>query len=147
MVTDRSMSSSYRKRVFSAGVNLRTLHSGSMSLVDFPLRRELGYIHKLVHGVLVEDPAHAYFSLPAAQEGIIPGAANRLGRVAGTRFSRGLVLAGHRAGRVRHAGWSLGDAVRRDQAVRHRSAAPRTPPRGSRSTRSAAAVQPRRTRC
>lgn len=122
------------RRVFSAGINLKTLHAGGIPLVDFLLRRELGYIHKLLRGVLVRDPARwhsrtvekpwvaavdgfaigggaqlllvfdhvlaaadAYISLPAAQEGIIPGASNfRLGRVAGARFSRRLVLQGRR---------------------------------------------------
>jgi thioesterase DpgC len=122
------------RRVFSAGINLKTLHAGGITLVDFLLRRELGYIHKLLRGILVEDPARwhsrtvekpwvaavdgfaigggaqlllvfdhvlaaadAYISLPAAQEGIIPGASNfRLGRAAGTRFSRRLVLQGRR---------------------------------------------------
>ncbi|MEV4517460.1 (3,5-dihydroxyphenyl)acetyl-CoA 1,2-dioxygenase DpgC [Dactylosporangium sp. NPDC049525] len=122
------------RRVFSAGINLKTLHAGGIPLVDFLLRRELGYIHKLLRGIVVDDPAHwhsrtvekpwvaavdgfaigggaqlllvfdhvlaaadAYISLPAAQEGIIPGASNfRLGRAAGTRFSRRLILQGHR---------------------------------------------------
>jgi (3,5-dihydroxyphenyl)acetyl-CoA 1,2-dioxygenase len=45
------------KRVFSAGINLKALHRGDISLVDFLLRRELGYISKLWHGVLAEDAA------------------------------------------------------------------------------------------
>ncbi|MGW3040608.1 (3,5-dihydroxyphenyl)acetyl-CoA 1,2-dioxygenase DpgC [Kitasatospora sp. NPDC001159] len=124
------------KRVFSAGINLKYLSSGGISLVDFLLRRELGYIHKLVRGVLADDgrpgswhspridkpwvaavdgfaigggaqlllvfdrvlaSSDAYFSLPAAKEGIIPGAANlRLGRFAGPRLSRQLILEGRR---------------------------------------------------
>lgn len=122
------------RRVFSAGINLKSLHAGQISLVDFLLRRELGYINKLVRGVLVdhesswqsrtiEKPwvaavdgfaigggaqlllvfdrvlaaADSYFSLPAAQEGIVPGAANlRLGRLAGGRVSRQVVLGGRR---------------------------------------------------
>jgi thioesterase DpgC len=37
----------------------------------------------------------AYLSLPAAQEGIVPGAANlRLGRVAGARLARQVILGG-----------------------------------------------------
>jgi thioesterase DpgC len=122
------------KRVFSAGINLKALHAGGISLVDFLLRRELGYIHKLVRGVLVEDgprwqpptcakpwvaavdgfaigggmqlllvfdhvvaASDAYFSLPAAQEGIVPGAANfRLTRCVGPRLSRQVILAGRR---------------------------------------------------
>jgi thioesterase DpgC len=122
------------KRVFSAGINLKSLHAGEISLVDFLLRRELGYISKLVRGVLVEDDGRwrsptiekpwaaavdtfaigggaqlllvfdqvlaasdAYFSLPAAREGIVPGAANfRLGRAAGPRLARQIILQGRR---------------------------------------------------
>jgi (3,5-dihydroxyphenyl)acetyl-CoA 1,2-dioxygenase len=122
------------KRVFSAGINLKALHAGGISLVDFLLRRELGYISKLMRGVLVEDGASwhspevqkpwvaavdgfaigggmqlllafdyviaasdAYFSLPAAQEGIVPGAANfRLTRAFGPRLARQVILGGRR---------------------------------------------------
>ncbi|MET8450920.1 (3,5-dihydroxyphenyl)acetyl-CoA 1,2-dioxygenase DpgC [Streptomyces sp. NPDC005209] len=122
------------RRVFSAGINLKSLHAGQISLVDFLLRRELGYIHKIVRGVLVEHEASwqsptiekpwvaavdtfaigggcqllmvfdrvlaaadSYLSLPAAQEGIVPGAGNfRLGRLAGGRISRQVVLWGRR---------------------------------------------------
>jgi thioesterase DpgC len=122
------------KRVFSAGINLKALAAGEISLVDFLLRRELGYIHKLLRGVLVDDDASwrsgaiekpwiaavdtfaigggmqlllvfdhvlaasdAYFSLPAAREGIVPGAANfRLTRCAGPRLSRQIILQGRR---------------------------------------------------
>jgi (3,5-dihydroxyphenyl)acetyl-CoA 1,2-dioxygenase len=118
------------KRIFSAGLNLKSLHSGGVSLVGFLLRRELGYISKIVRGALVEESrtwhsaasekpwiaavdtfaigggtqlllvcdhviasSDAYLSLPAAREGIIPGAASfRLGRCAGGRLSRQLVL-------------------------------------------------------
>jgi thioesterase DpgC len=122
------------RRVFSAGINLMALHAGGISLVDFLLRRELGYIHKLVRGVLAEDGPRwqfptcakpwvaavdgfaigggmqlllvfdhviaardAYLSLPAAQEGIVPGAANfRLTRCTGPRLSRQVILEGRR---------------------------------------------------
>jgi (3,5-dihydroxyphenyl)acetyl-CoA 1,2-dioxygenase len=122
------------RRVFSAGINLKALHAGGISLVDFLLRRELGYIHKLLRGVLAEDgerwyspsiekpwvavvdgfaigggaqlllvfdqvlaASDAYFSLPAADEGIIPGAASlRLTRQAGARLSRQVILTGRR---------------------------------------------------
>ncbi|MEU0031512.1 (3,5-dihydroxyphenyl)acetyl-CoA 1,2-dioxygenase DpgC [Streptomyces sp. NPDC006335] len=122
------------RRVFSAGINLRALHGGGISLVDFLLRRELGYIHKLLRGVLTVDGARwhsrtiekpwvavvdgfaigggaqlllvfdqvlaaadAYLSLPAADEGIIPGAANlRLTKRAGPRLSRQIILTGRR---------------------------------------------------
>jgi (3,5-dihydroxyphenyl)acetyl-CoA 1,2-dioxygenase len=122
------------RRIFSAGINLKALHGGTISLVDFLMRRELGYIHKLLRGVLVEDDtgwqfptiakpwvaavdgfaigggmqlllvfdyvlaaSDAYFSLPAAQEGIVPGAANfRLSRRLGPRLSRQVILGGRR---------------------------------------------------
>lgn len=113
-------------------MNLKSLHGGGISLVDFLLRRELGYIHKILRGVLVEDgvtrwsrtvekpwiaavdtfaigggaqlllvfdrvlaASDAYFSLPAAKEGIVPGAANfRLIRAVGPRLARQLILGG-----------------------------------------------------
>lgn len=122
------------KRVFSAGLNLKALHAGGISLVDFLLRRELGYIHKLLRGLLADEQARwsvpqmekpwvavvdgfaigggcqlllvfdhviaasdAYLSLPAAAEGIIPGAAGlRLTRCAGTRLARQAILLGRR---------------------------------------------------
>jgi thioesterase DpgC len=120
------------RRVFSAGINLKALHAGRIGLVDFLLRRELGYVHKLVRGVRVEDgwwspprakpwvavvdgfaigggtqlllvadhviaASDAYLSLPAAQEGIVPGAsALRLTRSAGTRIARQVILLGRR---------------------------------------------------
>ncbi|MFI6406384.1 (3,5-dihydroxyphenyl)acetyl-CoA 1,2-dioxygenase DpgC [Streptomyces sp. NPDC050548] len=122
------------RRVFSAGINLKALHGGGISLVDFLLRRELGYLHKLIRGVAVEGAADwrrptvdkpwvavvdgfaigggaqllllfdhviaasdAYVSLPAAQEGIIPGVANfRLTRSVGPRLARQVILEGRR---------------------------------------------------
>lgn len=122
------------RRVFSAGINLKRLHAGQISYVDFLLRRELGYLNKLVRGLLVDHEeswwrptiqkpwlaavdsfaigggaqlllvfdrvvagADAYFSLPAAQEGIVPGAANlRLGRATGPRLARQVILTGRR---------------------------------------------------
>ncbi|MEV4256800.1 (3,5-dihydroxyphenyl)acetyl-CoA 1,2-dioxygenase DpgC [Spirillospora sp. NPDC049652] len=122
------------RRVFSAGINLKALHAGDISLVGFLLRRELGYISKLVRGVRTPDgepwhwptldkpwvaavdgfaigggmqllfafdhviaAADAYFSLPAAQEGIVPGAGNlRLGRFTGPRVARQVILGGRR---------------------------------------------------
>ncbi|MEV0642662.1 (3,5-dihydroxyphenyl)acetyl-CoA 1,2-dioxygenase DpgC [Streptomyces sp. NPDC050619] len=122
------------KRVFSAGINLKSLHAGGISLTGFLLRRELGYLRKLVTGLLtdhagawhsrtVEKPwiaavdtfaigggmqlllacdlvlaaADAYLTLPAAREGIVPGAANfRLGRHTGPRISRQVILSGRR---------------------------------------------------
>ncbi|MHC3475030.1 (3,5-dihydroxyphenyl)acetyl-CoA 1,2-dioxygenase DpgC [Streptomyces sp. 7R007] len=122
------------RRVFSAGINLKKLSSGDIPLVGFLLRRELGYIHKLVRGILTDHPGHwrsprtekpwvaavdgfaigggaqlllafdhvlassdAFLSLPAAKEGIIPGAANfRFSRYVGPRLSRQVILGGRR---------------------------------------------------
>ncbi|MFC5184129.1 (3,5-dihydroxyphenyl)acetyl-CoA 1,2-dioxygenase DpgC [Actinomadura harenae] len=122
------------RRVFSAGIDLKALHAGGISLVGFLLRRELGYISKIIRGVRAPDgepwhwptrdkpwvaavdgfaigggtqlllafdhviaAADAYFSLPAAQEGIIPGVGNlRLGRFTGPRVSRQVILSGRR---------------------------------------------------
>jgi thioesterase DpgC len=42
--------------VFSAGINLKSLSSGDIPLVGFLLRRELGYLHKLVRGVRTAHP-------------------------------------------------------------------------------------------
>ncbi|OKI23648.1 enoyl-CoA hydratase [Nocardiopsis sp. TSRI0078] len=123
------------RRVFSAGINLKELRNGDISFVDFLLGRELGYLHKILRGVVpdtdrpslsaraVHKPwiaavdsfaigggmqllflfdrviaeKDAFFSLPAAREGIVPGAANlRLGRFVGSREARRIILAGHR---------------------------------------------------
>ncbi|MFB8240442.1 (3,5-dihydroxyphenyl)acetyl-CoA 1,2-dioxygenase DpgC [Kitasatospora purpeofusca] len=123
------------RRVFSAGINLVHLSQGRISYVDFLLRRELGYISKIQHGLLlppgklgwrartVQKPwiaavdtfaigggmqllfvfdrviaaSDSFFSLPAAQEGIVPGAGNlRLPRVAGNRVARQVILSGRR---------------------------------------------------
>ncbi|MDH6709334.1 thioesterase DpgC [Kitasatospora sp. MAA19] len=122
------------RRVFSAGINLKSLHGGGISLVDFLLRRELGYIHKIWRGLLDDSSAHwssrtvekpwaaavdtfaigggtqlllvfdrvlaasdAFLSLPAAKEGIVPGASNfRLARRAGSRLARQVILDGRR---------------------------------------------------
>jgi (3,5-dihydroxyphenyl)acetyl-CoA 1,2-dioxygenase len=121
------------RRVFSAGINLKAISAGRISLTGFLLRRELGYLHKLVRGLSYDDPdrwtppvqkpwvaavdtfaigggcqlllvadhvvaaADAYLSLPAAAEGIVPGAANlRLGRIAGGRLARQVILGGRR---------------------------------------------------
>ncbi|MFI7498069.1 (3,5-dihydroxyphenyl)acetyl-CoA 1,2-dioxygenase DpgC [Streptomyces sp. NPDC049687] len=122
------------RRVFSAGINLKSLSSGGISLVGFLLRRELGYLRKIAHGLALGDAASwhtrragkpwlaavdgfaigggtqlllvfdhvvaasdAYFSLPAAKEGIVPGAANfRLGRFTGPRTARQIILGGRR---------------------------------------------------
>jgi (3,5-dihydroxyphenyl)acetyl-CoA 1,2-dioxygenase len=121
------------RRVFSAGINLRHLRAGSISYVDFLLRRELGFLNKMVRGQAapagswrderVQKPwlaavdsfaigggaqillacdrviaaGDAFASLPAADEGIVPGAANlRLTRLLGARPARRLILGGER---------------------------------------------------
>ncbi|MFI9804313.1 (3,5-dihydroxyphenyl)acetyl-CoA 1,2-dioxygenase DpgC [Streptomyces sp. NPDC052301] len=120
------------RRVFCAGINLVDLHQGRISYVDFLLRRELGYIRKLIRGARVDDgwprpvvekpwvaavdtfaigggmqllfavdhvvaAADSYLSLPAAQEGIVPGMANlRLTSLAGARLSRQVILSGRK---------------------------------------------------
>ncbi|NUR38696.1 MAG: enoyl-CoA hydratase/isomerase family protein [Streptomyces sp.] len=72
------------KRVFSAGINLKNLSSGDISLVDFLLRRELGYLHKLVRGLRVEGaeaPWHSpYVEKPwvAAVDGFAIGGGAQL---------------------------------------------------------------------
>ncbi|RDD84647.1 (3,5-dihydroxyphenyl)acetyl-CoA 1,2-dioxygenase DpgC [Streptomyces parvulus] len=123
------------RRVFSAGIDLTDLRDGRIPLVDFLLGRELGYVGKLLHGLLT-DPAPgagserfvtkpwigavdtfaigggmqllltldhvvaeegAFVSLPAADEGIVPGAGNlRLTRQTGARLARQVVLGGRR---------------------------------------------------
>ncbi|MGW2050540.1 (3,5-dihydroxyphenyl)acetyl-CoA 1,2-dioxygenase DpgC [Streptomyces sp. NPDC001858] len=143
------------RRVFSAGINLKSLHGGEISLVDFLLRRELGYLHKLIRGVLVQDAADwrratidkpwvavvdgfaigggaqllflfdhviaaadAYVSLPAAQEGIIPGVANfRLTRFAGPRLARQIILEGRRVHASEPAARLLVDEVCESDAL------------------------------
>lgn len=126
------------RRVFSTGINLKALRAGEISFVDFLLRRELGYINKILRGLLLESDgvdvydkpvrtlekpwiaavdgfaigggaqlllvfdrviaaADSYFSLPAAQEGIIPGVANlRLTRFLGSRKARQVILCGRK---------------------------------------------------
>jgi hypothetical protein len=60
------------KRVFSAGINLRELHAGRISFVDFLLGREMGYARKFLHGVLT-DPDRA------ARSSLVISSAPRLG--------------------------------------------------------------------
>lgn len=121
------------RRVFSAGINLKRLHAGEITLVGFLLRRELGYLRKLLLGLRTDEPSwrypltdmpwvaavdgfaigggmqlllavdhvlaasDAYLSLPAAQEGIVPGAADfRLPAVTGPRLARQIILGGRR---------------------------------------------------
>jgi (3,5-dihydroxyphenyl)acetyl-CoA 1,2-dioxygenase len=123
------------RRVFCAGVNLKHLQQGKISYLDFMLRRELGFIHKMMRGLssngaglrlnrlgcakpwiaavdtfaigggtqmlLVADKiiaeSGAYLSLPAGQEGFVPGLANlRLARYTGPRLAYQLILSGRK---------------------------------------------------
>ncbi|GAB1510945.1 (3,5-dihydroxyphenyl)acetyl-CoA 1,2-dioxygenase DpgC [Actinophytocola sp. KF-1] len=119
------------RRVFSSGINLKSLHAGRISFTGFLLGREMGYLAKIIHGMTgvrddhwdrgpVQKPwlaavdsfaigggaqlmlacdrviveRDAYFTIPAAREGIIPGvAALRLGRLVGARQARQIILA------------------------------------------------------
>lgn len=119
------------RRVFCSGINLKHLRDGRISLVDFLLGREFGYVNKIRHGLrgvqgacgemAVEKPwvaavdsfaiggglqlilafdhviasRDAYFVLPAAKEGIVPGSANlRLAARVGNRLARDMILRG-----------------------------------------------------
>ncbi|WP_331766065.1 (3,5-dihydroxyphenyl)acetyl-CoA 1,2-dioxygenase DpgC [Embleya sp. NBC_00896] len=123
------------RRVFNSGINLTRLYNGQISFVDFLLRRELGYINKILRGIRIEAgddlspdgsvekpwvaavdsfaigggmqlllvfdhviaESGSYFSLPAVQEGIVPGAANfRLSRAVGHRRARQIILGGRK---------------------------------------------------
>lgn len=139
------------RRVFSAGINLKQLHQGRISYVDFLLQREMGYISKILRGIRVdggdggdglcrtlEKPwiaavdtfaigggaqlllvfdhvigsADSFFSLPAAQEGIVPGVGNlRLGRAVGARIARQIILSGRRIWAKEEDGRLLFDEV------------------------------------
>ncbi len=46
------------RRIFSAGINLKHLHAGRISLVEFLLERETGFISKIYQGLLVADDAN-----------------------------------------------------------------------------------------
>jgi thioesterase DpgC len=137
------------RRVFSAGINLKKLHAGQISFVDFLMRRELGYLNKIARGIVIDHDASwssptiekpwlaavdtfaigggaqlllmfdrvvaggdAFFSLPAAREGIVPGAGNfRLARATGARMSRQIILWGRRVWANEPAGRLLFDEV------------------------------------
>lgn len=123
------------RRVFSAGIDLTDLRDGRIPFVEFLLGRELGYLNKILRGLLT-DPApgavaqrmtskpwigavdafaigggmqlllvvdhviaaeNSYVSLPAAEEGIVPGLGNlRLTRHTGARLARQVLLGGRR---------------------------------------------------
>lgn len=43
------------RRVFSSGINLKHLHGGRISFVEFLLEREMGFVSKLYQGLLLKD--------------------------------------------------------------------------------------------
>ncbi|OXM42495.1 (3,5-dihydroxyphenyl)acetyl-CoA 1,2-dioxygenase DpgC [Amycolatopsis alba] len=47
------------RRVFCAGINLKKLSSGDIPLVDFLLRRELGYLQKIFRGLRTDGSWHS----------------------------------------------------------------------------------------
>jgi thioesterase DpgC len=49
------------QRVFSAGINLTHLYHGQISLLDFFLRRELGYLSKAIRGIQTGNHADEEF--------------------------------------------------------------------------------------
>ncbi|MCK1816665.1 enoyl-CoA hydratase/isomerase family protein [Streptomyces sp. XM4011] len=55
------------RRVFGSGINLTHLFAGRISFLGFMLRRELGYIRKLTHGLRREDPGAHPFTASAGK--------------------------------------------------------------------------------
>ncbi|AUI64005.1 (3,5-dihydroxyphenyl)acetyl-CoA 1,2-dioxygenase DpgC [Amycolatopsis sp. BJA-103] len=47
------------RRVFCAGINLKKLSAGEIPLVDFLLRREMGYIQKIFRGLYTDGSWHS----------------------------------------------------------------------------------------
>ncbi|MFD7713899.1 enoyl-CoA hydratase/isomerase family protein [Streptomyces sp. NPDC059786] len=59
--------SRYRgRRAFGAGINLTHLYTGKIGFVDFMLRRETGYIRKLIHGLHLGS-GHSPLDLPGGK--------------------------------------------------------------------------------
>ncbi|MCX4539172.1 enoyl-CoA hydratase/isomerase family protein [Streptomyces sp. NBC_01565] len=54
------------RRAFGAGINLTDLYTGKIGFVDFMLRRETGYIRKLVHGLNLGS-GHRLLDLPGGK--------------------------------------------------------------------------------
>src|ERR1700754_2284760 len=105
------------RRILGAGLNLTHLYQGRISYLFFPVR-DLGFVHKVfrssklwiaaaetyaiggacqllltVDHILAEEGCR--LTLPARNEGIIPGAANlRLPRFVGDRAARRAILSG-----------------------------------------------------
>jgi thioesterase DpgC len=111
------------KRIFGAGLNLTHLYRGQISYLFFPVR-DLGLVHKVFRGLSEPEVEKLWIAaaetfaiggacqllltvdhilaepgcrctLPARNEGIIPGAANlRLPRFVGDRVARQAILSG-----------------------------------------------------
>jgi thioesterase DpgC len=140
------------RRVFSAGINLKDLNAGKISFLDFLIRREFGFISKIMRGLRPEQAApydigpflewqkpwlavvdtfaigggaqlllafdrviatpDSFISLPAAQEGIVPGFSNlRLTRAVGARIARQIILFGRKIWATEPAGSLVIDEV------------------------------------
>ncbi|MFD7079625.1 enoyl-CoA hydratase/isomerase family protein [Streptomyces sp. NPDC002181] len=54
------------RRAFGAGINLTDLYTGKIGFVDFMLRRETGYIRKLIHGLNLGS-GHRLLDLPGGK--------------------------------------------------------------------------------
>ncbi|MEQ2354324.1 enoyl-CoA hydratase/isomerase family protein [Pseudoalteromonas piscicida] len=141
------------KRIFSAGVNLKQLHKSDISFVDFMIGRELGYVNKMIHGVLSEDGGKivkpwisvvdtfaigggmqlllasdyviaeegSYASLPAGNEGIIPGLANmRLAKKSCARVAKEVILLGRKLWAGEPDCWGVFDQVVRREDLQAR---------------------------
>jgi len=114
------------RRIFGSGINLTALYEGNISFVGFFIERELGPVSKMFRGLGADGPEKpwiaavdafaiggacqwllvmdrviaetgSYFTLPAREEGIVPGcAALRLPRVVGERLARQAIFFGRR---------------------------------------------------
>ena len=58
------------RRVFSAGINLTRLYEGEISLIDFFLGRELGYINKIFRGLSAPDDGASWLPEPVEKPSI-----------------------------------------------------------------------------
>ncbi len=52
------------KRIFSAGINLKHINEGKLAFADFLMGRELGYIHKMIRGIISDPELNANVEKP-----------------------------------------------------------------------------------
>src|SRR6185437_17013373 len=52
------------RRVFSAGINLKKLRKGEISFIGFLMRREFGFISKIIHGLIASNDRSSGSPLP-----------------------------------------------------------------------------------